>query len=134
VTRKSGKEMTMDARFDYLGSPLVMKLVKHINSARAVLHDSGLPAATQELVKLRASQIGGEGLHRGRAGRAGARRAGRTGLGWLVGFRQRAAGLVSGLSQAALPTFFSRLAFLPMSQTAGLSRLRSQRQILESGG
>ena len=49
----------MDARLDYLGSPLAMKLIKHINSAGAVLHDSALPAATQELVKLRASQING---------------------------------------------------------------------------
>jgi len=44
----------MDARLDYLGSPLTMKVVKHINSARAVLHDSGLPAATQGLVEIRA--------------------------------------------------------------------------------
>ena len=52
----------MDARLDYLGSPLTMKVVKHINSAEAVLHDSGLPAATQALVKLRASQINGCGF------------------------------------------------------------------------
>jgi AhpD family alkylhydroperoxidase len=36
-----------------------MKVVKYINSANQVLHDSNLPAATQELVKLRASQING---------------------------------------------------------------------------
>jgi AhpD family alkylhydroperoxidase len=54
--------MTMDARLDYLGSPLTMKVVKHINSARAVLHDSGLPAATQGLVEIRASQINGCGF------------------------------------------------------------------------
>src|SRR5258708_10866641 len=54
--------MAMDARFDYLGSPLAMKFVKHINSAAAVLHASALPAATQELVKLRASQINGCGF------------------------------------------------------------------------
>ena len=52
----------MDARLDYLGSPLALKVVKHINSAGAVLHDSALPAATQELVKLRASQINGCGF------------------------------------------------------------------------
>ena len=52
----------MDARLDYFGSPLAMKLVKHINAAGAVLHDSALPAATQELVKLRASQINGCGV------------------------------------------------------------------------
>jgi AhpD family alkylhydroperoxidase len=62
VTRDNGKEMTMDARLDYLASPLVMKVVKHINAAGAVLHDSTLPAATQELVKLRASQINGCGF------------------------------------------------------------------------
>ena len=40
----------MDARIDYLASPLALKIVKHINSAGAALHDSALPAATQELV------------------------------------------------------------------------------------
>jgi AhpD family alkylhydroperoxidase len=49
----------MDARLDYFGNPLALKLVKHINSAGAALHNSALPAATQELVKLRASQING---------------------------------------------------------------------------
>jgi len=49
----------MDARLDFFGSPLAMKLVKHINSAGVALHDASLPAATQELVKLRASQING---------------------------------------------------------------------------
>ncbi len=49
----------MDARIDYLASPLAMKLVKHINAAGAVLRDSTVPAATQELVRLRASQING---------------------------------------------------------------------------
>ena len=52
----------MDARLDYLGSPVALKVVKHINSAGAILHDSALPAATQELVKLRASQINGCGF------------------------------------------------------------------------
>jgi AhpD family alkylhydroperoxidase len=60
--RENGKEMTMDARLDYPGSPLAMKFVRHINSAGAVLRDSALPAATQELVKLRASQINGCGF------------------------------------------------------------------------
>jgi AhpD family alkylhydroperoxidase len=62
VTRENDKEMTMDARFDYLRSPLALKFIKHINSAEAVVHDSALPAATQELVKLRASQINGCGF------------------------------------------------------------------------
>ena len=58
----NGKEMTIDARIDYLGSPLTMKLVKHINSAWAVLRNSALQAATQELVKIRSSQINGCGF------------------------------------------------------------------------
>jgi AhpD family alkylhydroperoxidase len=62
VTRDNGKEKTMNARLDYLASPLVMKVVKHINGASAVLRDSTLPAATQELMKLRASQINGCGM------------------------------------------------------------------------
>ena len=52
----------MDARLDYLSSPLAPKVVKHVNAAGVVLRDSALPAATQELVKLRASQINGCGF------------------------------------------------------------------------
>jgi AhpD family alkylhydroperoxidase len=52
----------MTARLDAFASPLVMKLVKHINAAGAVLHNSALPIATQELMKLRASQINGCGF------------------------------------------------------------------------
>lgn len=52
----------MNVRVDYFGSPLATKIAKHINAAGAALHDSGLPAATQELVKLRASQINGCGF------------------------------------------------------------------------
>jgi AhpD family alkylhydroperoxidase len=62
VARKNGKELTMDARLDYLSSPLTMKVVRHINAAEAVLRDSALPTATQGLVKLRASQINGCGF------------------------------------------------------------------------
>ena len=58
----NGKEMTMDARINYLGNPLALKLVKHINSAWAVVHDLVLPTVTQELVKIRASQINGCGF------------------------------------------------------------------------
>ena len=47
----------MDARLNPFGNDVAMKFIKYINSAAAVLHDSALPAATQELVKLRASQI-----------------------------------------------------------------------------
>jgi AhpD family alkylhydroperoxidase len=49
----------MDARINYHGNAMTMKVTKYINSANRVLHESGLPVATQELVKLRASQING---------------------------------------------------------------------------
>jgi AhpD family alkylhydroperoxidase len=49
----------MDARLDYYGNTVAAKFAKHINSAGAVLTGSTLPAATQELVKIRASQING---------------------------------------------------------------------------
>src|SRR5260370_24552190 len=49
----------MDARFDYYGSPVAARFAKHINSAGAVVSSSTLPAVTQELVKIRASQING---------------------------------------------------------------------------
>ncbi len=52
----------MDARLDYFGNPLAMKLVKHLSGAGLVLRDAALPAATQELVRLRASQINGCGF------------------------------------------------------------------------
>jgi AhpD family alkylhydroperoxidase len=62
VIRTNDKEMTMKARLDYLASPLAMRVIKHLNSAGAALHDSAVPAATQELMKLRASQINGCGF------------------------------------------------------------------------
>ena len=49
----------MEARINAFGNALAMKFVKHVNSAGAVLTGSTLPAATQELVKIRASQING---------------------------------------------------------------------------
>jgi AhpD family alkylhydroperoxidase len=49
----------MDARLDFQGSAVAAKFAKHINSAGAVVTNSSLPAATQELVKIRASQING---------------------------------------------------------------------------
>ncbi len=52
----------MEARLDIFSSPLAMKLTKYINSAGAVVNESTLPKATQELVKLRASQINGCGF------------------------------------------------------------------------
>ncbi|MFD5447222.1 carboxymuconolactone decarboxylase family protein [Streptomyces sp. NPDC127100] len=52
----------MDARLSLFGSPIAGKLLRHINSAGKVVADSALPAATQELVKIRASQINGCGF------------------------------------------------------------------------
>ena len=52
----------MDARLNLFGSPLAGKFLRHINSAGKVVSDSTLPAATQELVKIRASQINGCGF------------------------------------------------------------------------
>ena len=48
----------MEARLSY-GNGALAKFVKYINSAGAALGNTGLPAATQELVKIRASQING---------------------------------------------------------------------------
>lgn len=52
----------MEARLNLFGSPLAGKVLKHVNSAGKVVSDSTLPAATQELVKIRASQINGCGF------------------------------------------------------------------------
>ncbi|MFF9090044.1 carboxymuconolactone decarboxylase family protein [Streptomyces sp. NPDC014991] len=49
----------MEARLDLFSNPLAGKLFKHFNAAGRVITDSPLPAATQELVKIRASQING---------------------------------------------------------------------------
>jgi AhpD family alkylhydroperoxidase len=49
----------MDARFNYYCNGVAAKFTKYINSAGAVISNSSLPAATQELVKIRASQING---------------------------------------------------------------------------
>lgn len=49
----------MDARLDMFSNTTAMKFLRHINSAGKVVNDSTLPHATQELVKLRASQING---------------------------------------------------------------------------
>ncbi|MCL6674009.1 carboxymuconolactone decarboxylase family protein [Streptomyces panaciradicis] len=51
----------MEARIDYFGNALAGKVMKHLNSAGAAVH-SALPVATQELVKIRASQINGCGF------------------------------------------------------------------------
>ncbi len=52
----------MDARLDIFDNALAMKVVKHFVSANATVAASGLPQATQELVKIRASQINGCGF------------------------------------------------------------------------
>ena len=52
----------MDARLNLFGNPTAGKVLKHIISADKVIVDSTLPAATRELVKLRASQINGCGF------------------------------------------------------------------------
>ena len=49
----------MDARLNLFGSTVAAKFAKYINSAGAVVTGSALPATTQELVKIRASQING---------------------------------------------------------------------------
>jgi AhpD family alkylhydroperoxidase len=52
----------MEARLNVFGSPIAGKITKYIVSASKVISDSTLPATTQELVKLRASQINGCGF------------------------------------------------------------------------
>jgi AhpD family alkylhydroperoxidase len=51
----------MDARLNLFENPTSMKLFKHLNAAGQVVSQSTLPRATQELVKLRSSQINGCG-------------------------------------------------------------------------
>ncbi|CAL9345077.1 alkylhydroperoxidase [Streptomyces sp. DH-12] len=52
----------MNARIDFFANPVAGKVLRHINSAGRAVTDSGLPHATQELVKIRASQINGCGF------------------------------------------------------------------------
>ncbi|MEU9181988.1 carboxymuconolactone decarboxylase family protein [Streptomyces sp. NPDC048550] len=52
----------MEARLDFFGNAVAAKFARYINSAGKVISDSTLPASTQELVKLRASQINGCGF------------------------------------------------------------------------
>ncbi|MGQ4385240.1 carboxymuconolactone decarboxylase family protein [Streptomyces sp. SAS_270] len=49
----------MDARLNYFASPIAGKAIKYFMSAGKALKESPLPAATQELVALRVSQING---------------------------------------------------------------------------
>jgi AhpD family alkylhydroperoxidase len=52
----------MDARLNLFDNPVAAKFLRHIVSAGRAAGDSTLPAATQELVRLRASQINGCGF------------------------------------------------------------------------
>ncbi|TQM28944.1 carboxymuconolactone decarboxylase family protein [Nocardia bhagyanarayanae] len=52
----------MEARFDYYGTEIGAKFAKRVGNAGLVVEQSTLPRATQELVKLRASQINGCGF------------------------------------------------------------------------
>jgi AhpD family alkylhydroperoxidase len=49
----------MDSRLNYFENAVTAKIIKHLSSIGALLADSGLPGPTQELVKIRASQING---------------------------------------------------------------------------
>ncbi|HEX3813451.1 MAG TPA: carboxymuconolactone decarboxylase family protein [Mycobacteriales bacterium] len=52
----------MDARLNIFENPVALKAAKYITSAGHVITDAILPTTTQELVKLRASQINGCGF------------------------------------------------------------------------
>ncbi len=47
----------MEPRLDLFQNPVAMKAATHVNAAGRAVTESALPTATQELVKLRASQI-----------------------------------------------------------------------------
>lgn len=49
----------MEARLNFYGNPMTAKFAKYINSAGGAVTASSLPATTQELVKIRASQVNG---------------------------------------------------------------------------
>ena len=49
----------MEARLNLFDNPVSTKFLNYLTSANKVVSDSTLPAATQQLVKLRASQING---------------------------------------------------------------------------
>jgi AhpD family alkylhydroperoxidase len=56
------KELAMEARLNVFGNSVATRFVKYVNSAGRVISESSLAAATQELVKIRASQINGCGF------------------------------------------------------------------------
>jgi len=49
----------MDARFDFIGNPVGANFIKRLNSVGMATVNTALPEATQNLVKIRASQING---------------------------------------------------------------------------
>jgi AhpD family alkylhydroperoxidase len=49
----------VDARLNYPGTAIAANFGKHLNSAGKTVTDSSVPAVTQALVKIRASQING---------------------------------------------------------------------------
>ena len=49
----------MEARLNHTGSAVAAKVAKHLISAGQAVSGSSLPAATQQLVEIRASQING---------------------------------------------------------------------------
>jgi AhpD family alkylhydroperoxidase len=62
MTLNSKETTTMDARLDYyFGNAVGEKFAKHIIAASKAVTGSTLPAATQALVEIRASQINGCG-------------------------------------------------------------------------
>jgi len=52
----------MDARLNIFTNPIAGKVVKHLSAAGRVVAESTVPESTQELVRLRASQINGCGF------------------------------------------------------------------------
>ncbi|WP_333771478.1 carboxymuconolactone decarboxylase family protein [Streptomyces sp. IBSBF 2435] len=65
----------MNARLNILASPAVASALKHITAAGKVLSGLSVPSTTQELMKIRASQINGCGfcldMHHKEAAKAG---------------------------------------------------------------
>jgi AhpD family alkylhydroperoxidase len=60
--RNTSEDEIMETRLDLFASPATAKALKHFASASMVIiKDSALPAATRDLVMLRASQINGCG-------------------------------------------------------------------------
>jgi AhpD family alkylhydroperoxidase len=55
-------EIVMEARINVFTNPTLGKIMKGFNTAGAALSHSTLPMSTQELVKIRSSQINGCGM------------------------------------------------------------------------